>query len=514
MTPTTRPRSPAARSTADEQAPRWPRPAVAALAVASGLALAGSLPPWGWWPLAFLGVAGLDRLIADQPGPVRFRRAWLVGMAWIYPAVLFVADMTLIGYLAAGAILGLFPAVAAAITPGDGTRRFVLPGATALTELVRWSWPFGGVPLANLALGQAAAPLGQAARIGGTIGVVALVIVAGQALSSLTERRARPALAGLAVVGLALLVAWSVPRADTVRVADVALVQGGGAQRTRASAEQQPVVLGRHLTASGFIGRPVDLIIWPENVVNPGRLLGYDAARSEVNALAARTGASVLAGWFYAVSDTQTANYQSVITPDGEETDLYDKVILVPFGELVPFRSLIELINDDIPARNVRPGTTDPVLDTPVGPVGVSISWEGFFPRRARAATREGAELLINPSNGASYWLTQVQTQQVASNQLRAIENDRWTLQLAPTGLSAVIDPDGRIQQRTGVGEQAVLVDTVEFRSGETVATRLGPWPMVIYGLAAVGLSWGWRPRRRGDPTGHRPADTAPPGPS
>ncbi|MFV0526097.1 MAG: apolipoprotein N-acyltransferase, partial [Acidimicrobiales bacterium] len=461
-----------ARPAADPGPAPGRRPGVALLAVGSGLALAGSLPPWGWWPLAFLGVAGLDRLIADQPWSGRFRRAWLVGAAWFYPAILFVADMTLAGYLVAGAILALFPATAAAATPGDGTRRLVLPGAIAVTELVRWSWPFGGVPLANLALGQAGAPLGQTARIGGTIGVVALVIVVGQALSALSQRRARPALVGAAVSTVALLAAWLVPRAEVVRVADVALVQGGGAQRTRASAEQQPVVLGRHMTASGFIDRPVDLIVWPENTVNPGRLLTYDAARAQLNALAARTGASVLAGWFYAVSDVHTANYQSVITPDGDETDLYDKTILVPFGELVPFRSLVARFNREIPSRNVRPSTTDPVLDTPVGPVGVSISWEGFFPRRARAATREGAELLINPSNAASYWLTQVQTQQVASNRLRAIENDRWTLQLTPTGLSAVIDPDGRVEQRTDVGEQAVLVDTVEMRSGETIATR------------------------------------------
>ncbi|MFV0525210.1 MAG: nitrilase-related carbon-nitrogen hydrolase, partial [Acidimicrobiales bacterium] len=126
----------------------------------------------------------------------------------------------------------------------------------------------------------------------------------------------------------------------------------------------------------------------------------------------------------------------------------------------------------------------------------------------------EGAELLINPSNAASYWLTQVQTQQVASNRLRAIENDRWTLQLTPTGLSAVIDPDGRVEQRTDVGEQAVLVDTVEMRSGETIATRLGPWPLAVYGVAVVALSWGWPRLRRDDPTDHPPAGTAPPTPS
>ena len=127
----------------------------------------------------------------------------------------------------------------------------------------------------------------------------------------------------------------------------------------------------------------------------------------------------------------------------------------------------------------------------------MSISWEGFFDTAARAAVADGAELLTNPTNGSSYWLTQVQTQQVASNQLRALENDRWVLQVAPTGFSAVIDPDGRVVQRTGISERAVLVDTVEMRRGRTLASRVGRWPLVLYGVGTIGLAWGLELRRR-----------------
>jgi apolipoprotein N-acyltransferase len=123
----------------------------------------------------------------------------------------------------------------------------------------------------------------------------------------------------------------------------------------------------------------------------------------------------------------------------------------------------------------------------------VGISWEGFFEHRARHAVREGAELLINPTNGASYWLTQVQSQQVASNRLRALENDRWVLQVAPTGYSAIVDPNGRVVERTGISERAVLVDTVEMRRGRTLASRVGWWPVVVYGVGAIaagGAPW------------------------
>ena len=105
---------------------------------------------------------------------------------------------------------------------------------------------------------------------------------------------------------------------------------------------------------------------------------------------------------------------------------------------------------------------------------------------RARDSVRNGATLLTNPTNGSSFWLTQVHTQQVASNQLRAIENDRWLLMAGPTGLSAVIDADGDLLQRTGIGERVVLTDRVEQRRGRTLASLVGPWPMLLLGLASV----------------------------
>ncbi len=460
----------------------------AARCVLAGVCLAGSVPPWGWWPLAFVGIALLDRLLADRPWRSRFARTWLVAAAWLYPATLWMWDLTAPGYVAAGLIFATYFGVAGAVTPSGPIRRLVLPGSLALAEAIRWSWPFGGVPLAHLALSQVETPLAWSARIGGSLLVVALVVVVGQALSAALERQWSPASIGLAVAVVFAVAGWAHPRSTVVDEVDVALVQGGGAQQTRASSRQEPVVLARHVEASSEIDRPVELVIWPENVVNPGRFLEEGDAFAAVSQVAAGLDAPVLAGWFLPVSPTNTANYHSVITPDGEETDRYDKVRIVPFGEYVPLRGLITRLAPDagLPARDVQVGTAPPVLETDVGPVGVSISWEGFFDTRARASIQSGAELLTNPTNGSSYWLTQVQTQQVASNRLRALENDRWVLQVAPTGLSAVINPSGDVVQRTGISERAVLIDTVEMRRGRTLASRVGRWPVVAYGLIAI----------------------------
>ncbi len=454
----------------------------------AGVALAGSVPPWGWWPLAFVGMVLLDRLLADQRRVNRFRRTWLVAAFWLYPAMLWMWDLTAPGYVAAGAFYAAYFGLAGAFTPAGPLRRVVLPGAFAMAEFARWSWPFGGVPLAHMGLSQVETPLIFAARLAGPLLIVISVVVAGQALSSFIDRDWRPGLVGLAVVAACVVGGFAHPRSTVVDQIDVALVQGGGPQQTRASSTQEPVVLSRHIEATKAVEQPVDLVIWPENVVNPGRFLDREDAYAFVTQVAEEQDAPVLAGWFLPISDENTANYHSVITPEGDETDRYDKVRLVPFGEYVPLRDFVTSLVPDLPlpARDVLPGTAEPVLDTEVGPVGVTISWEGFFEHRSRHAVRDGAQLLANPTNGSSFWLTQVQTQQVASNQLRAMENDRWTLQVAPTGLSAVIDPQGNLLQRTDVGERRTMVATVEMREGRTLASRVGWWPAVIYGIVAI----------------------------
>ena len=99
--------------------------------------------------------------------------------------------------------------------------------------------------------------------------------------------------------------------------------------------------------------------------------------------------------------------------------------------------------------------------------------------------------MLLNPTNGSSYWLTVVQTQQIASSRLRAIETDRWVVQAAPTGFSAVITPEGDVIERTGISESRVIQTTVELRHGDTLAVRLGAWPVAFAAVLMLSLALG-----------------------
>ncbi len=458
--------------------------------IVAGLCLCAALPPWGWWPLAFVGIALLDLLVADQPAGARFRRTWLTCLAWLGPGMLWMWDLTPPGYVVAAIFYAAYFGLAVAATPPGRGRLVGLPAAFVLAEATRWAWPFGGVPLATIPQGQAAGPFVEVVRVAGSLLLVAVTVVAGQVLASLLRRRWRTAAIGAGVVLAAVLVALVAPTTTAVDEIDVAIVQGGGPQRTRAAPDDARVVFERHVEASLLIEDPVDLIVWPENVVHVvGRF--EDSAEAQIlGEIARRHDASIIVGVVETLDTESFSNDAVVIGPDGEVGDSYTKVRIVPFGEFVPLRSLLESFSGDLPGKDAVAGTVPAVVDTSVGPVSVPISWEVFFAGRVREGVELGAELVVNPTNGASYWLTMVQSQQVASSRLRALETDRWVIQAAPTGFSAVVEPDGTVAQRTSISERVVLHATVERREGNTWATSLGDKPAIVLAVAVVALSW------------------------
>jgi apolipoprotein N-acyltransferase len=472
------------------------------VAVATGVVTALALPPWGWWPLAFVGLVGLDRLIADVDRWTRFRRGLLVGLGLYVPSLAWMIDMTAPGYVVAAifyaALLGGAAAVVPAAAPG---RWLALPGAVAVTELLRWSWPFGGVPLSSLAVGQVAGPLAPALRIGGALLLVELTVIVGVTLAAALDRRWRAAAVGAAVALAGVLGAVAGPRGTQVGILRVALVQGGGPQGTRASDTDDRLVFERHLKASEDVEAPVDLVVWPEDVVDVDDPVAETREGRELRALARELDAPLVVGVVEDAGPDHFSNAAVAFDAGGDIVDRYDKVHRVPFGEYVPLRSLVErFAGGDLTSRDAVIGDHPAELDTPVGRLSVAISWEIFFGDRVREGVEDGAEIVLNPTNGSSFTGTLVQTQQVATSRMRAIENDRWVLQVAPTGFSAFVGPDGTVHERSSVSDTTVLQEAVGTREGTTMYTRLGLLPAWIVALASLALGWGaaWRQRRQG----------------
>ena len=466
-------------------------------AVIAGLCLAASVPPWGWWPLAFLGIAIWDRLLRNARPRARIVRSIVFAAAWFTPSMLWMVDLTAPGYLIAIVVFSLYVGVAGLAVPGRSSSAWVrwlaLPAAFTLAEAARCTFPFGGVPLATTAMGQASAPLGQIARVLCAVGVTFAVAVIGVALSAAWERRhvvAVTALAGVVALWLAAIVA---PAGHDIRTINAAVVQGGGPQGTRASETDPRDVFDRHVEATSLVTKPVDLVVWPENVVALDSLLETARENAELSALAKGLNTTLVAGITEDLDSSSFANASIVYLPDGSTGERYDKVRRVPFGEYVPFRWLIESVagtNTGIPVREARAGTEPAIVRTPAGDLAIAISWEIFFTNRGRDGVLHGGQILLNPTNGSSYWLTQVQTQQVASSQLRAIETGRWVLQAAPTGFSAIVNPSGDVLARTSISEQAVLQQDVMLRSGDTIATVIGPMPVIWFSAILLALCW------------------------
>ena len=339
--------------------------------------------------------------------------------------------------------------------------------------------------------------------MGGVVLLTWVVFQAGFGVGVLVRRLAgvttdvRLAAAGLIAVAAVTALSVIAPRGHGTGVfLDVAAVQGGGEQGTRADDVPSAVVTRRHLDATRAIepDEELDLVLWPENVVD---VIGF-AGSTELSAIAeeaARLGVPISVGVTEDVPGERDrfTNAQVIVTPDGDVPSRYDKVRRVPFGEYVPLRSVLDAVGapvDQVP-NDAVPGTEPAYLDLPDGTrLGVAISWEVFFGGRVRDGVREGAEVVVNPTNGASYSGTILQSQQIASSRLRALETGRWVVQAAPTGFSTFVSPDGDVLDRTAVSERAVIRHDVELRRGHTLYTRVGDAPVIP--------SWCSAWRRRG----------------
>lgn len=466
------------------------RPALRAVGI--GLLLAFSLPPWGWWPLAFVAIALLDGLLAGAGPRSRLWRGTVVGWALFTPTIVWISQLTAPGYVVAvlffGALLGGFCLL---VPPGAG-RAPALIGAWVLCESLRGAWPFGGVPLSLLAVGQVGGPLAGIARIGGVLGIALVTVLIGVGLAAAARRQAIPAAAALALaVGAVGLAAIAPHGHDIGRPRRVAFVQGGGPQGTRAINTDMRKVFLRHLDASAKVPPGMDLVLWPEDVVDTDFAVQDAREGAELEDLARTLDAPLVVGTVEGVDEEHFRNSSQALSAQGVWGDRFVKVQRVPFGEWVPFRSLIEKVAPDTLAkRDATVSHESGLLRTDAGPLATVISWEVFFGHRARAGVRAGGELLYNPTNGSTYTGTFVQTQQVASSRLRAIETGRWLVQVSPTGFSAFIEPDGTVHQRTGTREQAVKVHTVQLRQGQTWYVRWGDAP--VRELAAVLVLVGW----------------------
>ncbi len=222
-----------------------------------------------------------------------------------------------------------------------------------------------------------------------------------------------------------------------------------------------------------------DLIIWPES---PAPFFEKDARlRETLSYIAQQTHANVLAGTLGAVPGDSNELYNSaqLVMPNGQWGARYDKIHLVPFGEYVPLKSLFDLVHFNRLVQDVGnfvPGTERLVLPVNGYKMGTFICYESAYPDEVRPFVANGAQLLVNISNDGWFGNGAAPWQSLRMTRMRAIENERWVLRATNTGITASIDPFGRIIQQAQRNVRVAVNVPYGVVTYTTFYSRHGDW--------------------------------------
>jgi apolipoprotein N-acyltransferase len=228
------------------------------------------------------------------------------------------------------------------------------------------------------------------------------------------------------------------------------------------------------------------LIVWPES---PAPFFTNDARfRATLSAMASATKSSVLAGVIGTASPpAQTFNSAQLIRPEGTWSARYDKAHLVPFGEYLPFPNLFSFAGGlTKEVGEFEHGTSRAPLNAGGTKLGVFICYESIFPDEVRQFANNGAQVFVNISNDAWYGDSGAYAQHLNQTRMRAIENNRWILSDTDTGVTASIDPSGRVVAKIPRKERTTLTAPYALNSVTTFYTRHGDW--FAYACAIISL--------------------------
>ena len=196
-------------------------------------------------------------------------------------------------------------------------------------------------------------------------------------------------------------------------------------------------------------------------------------------------------------------NSAVLISPTGEWTARYDKVHLVPFGEYLPFPTIFSFAGGlTKEVGEFQPGSSRQPLDAGSERLGVFICYESIFPDEVRQFANQGAQLLVNISNDGWYGDSGAYAQHLNQTRMRAIENNRWLLSATDTGVTASIDPLGRVLVHIPRKQRTALVAPYARISVTTFYTRHGDWfayLCAIISLAALLSRFAYSKQKKAD---------------
>jgi apolipoprotein N-acyltransferase len=505
---------------------RFPRTSAFGL----GALVALALPPLNLWP-CLLGFAGLLHLLRRSERPLGAAvLGWcfgfghfLLGLYWI--AIAFFTDAERFGLLAVPAVLllcaglALYPALATLLT---ALRRWRSPSAGALVLAIAWTLAellrgalFGGFPWNLIGYAFAGSDgISQLAAVTGVWGLSFFAVLVGALPAALLEPGVRARWRPAAAAGLILVLLWlggtlrlAAATAPPATGATLRLVQGNIAQHHKWQPELRARWFQRHLDLStqppaglpsggpapdGATPNGATYVIWPESAT-PYPLEQDAEARGLIGRAVPPDGLLLTGGERFDLESEPPRAWNSLFVLDrsGAIVARYDKRDLVPFGEFLPFRDVLGRVGLQNLTRgsfDFEPGPGRQTIALPgLPPFSPLICYEAIFPggvveRSARPAW------LLNVTNDAWFGRSSGPYQHLAMARFRAIEEGLPLVRSANTGISALVDPWGRVAASLGLGATGTLdVALPQPLPAPPPFARFGLWPFVgMVGLAGI----------------------------
>lgn len=278
----------------------------------------------------------------------------------------------------------------------------------------------------------------------------------------------------------------------------VGLIQGNIDQALKWNPRYQLATVQNYLSLSEqAVADGADFLIWPESAT-PFYLQDPSSLSQGVRNLVTKTGRFLLTGspaYEQDASGTRYLNSVYLLSPEDERLRRSDKVHLVPFGEYVPMSKLLPFVKKMVAGiGDFSPGTIEPIRMNGES-LGALICYEAIFPELSRDYVKAGSGLLVNVTNDAWFGESSAPYQHLSMTRFRAIENRRWLVRSANTGISAIIAPSGRIVSSSGLFQKEVVVGDIAFRSDLTLYTLYGD--LLPLGSLLLCLFWLVRSRKK-----------------
>lgn len=489
--------------------------------IASGTLLVLSLPKPDIYPLAWLALVPLLITIARESNPRRIMASsYTAGLIFFSGTFYWITEtMVTFGGLSVPLAVGvgvlfavtyalyfvLFGVGLYVVVRRLGSRGVFFAAPVWVTvELLR-AHLFSGFPW--MLSGYALVPFSGILQVAAWTGVYGLSFIATAVNSVIAYGAIHRSKTCIAVAGVAIAIAWFLPIIHETPSLDpipVRLVQ------TNISLDQpwQKPDADELLTELSALSTREDseprLVVWPETPA-PFYLTDLEF-RGRMRQIAEKLGAYLLVGYIDTIGEGPS-NSAAILNPHGDVISRYDKMHLVPFGEYIPFKRLLffaESLTRQV--GDFAPGTEYTISPLDGHRLSTAICYESIFPDLIRQFVKRGSELVVVITNDGWFGESSAPFQHLRMGVVRAVENRRYMVRTANTGISAIIDPYGRIEARTPIGVRMILDGTAHFRSDRTFYTQYGDLFAYANAVIAAGLlviagggprTVGPRPRRK-----------------